>query len=64
MAYPLNIRVKDGLVSQCKRTNPLQSVHANSPAVTISALPKNAAPKPTCADANTDFREGCQNTVF
>lgn len=60
IACPLNIRAEEGLASQSKRTDPLQSVHANGPAVTTSALIKNAASRPTCVDANTDFCEGGQ----
>lgn len=55
IAYSLNIRAEEGLASQSKRTDPLQSVHANGPAVTTSALLKNAASRPTCVDVNTDF---------
>lgn len=41
-AYPLNTGVEEALASQSKRTDLLQSVHANGPAVTTSALPKKS----------------------
>lgn len=36
----MNTGVEEGATSQSKRTDLLQSVHANDPAVTTSALPK------------------------